>query len=74
MGAKCHLPAQKVAYPSALSTSATVAAWLEMWPRWFGKPVLKFDSERMPTMCWDRPVRSDARVGEHNGVTWKLVN
>ena len=39
----------------------------------FGKPVLKFDTERMPTSWWLRPVSSDARVGEQSGVTWKLV-
>ena len=45
-----------------------------MWPSWCGKPVRKFDTVRMPTACWDRPVSSAARVGEHNGVTWKLLN
>jgi hypothetical protein len=39
-----------------------------------GNPVRKLESVRMPTACWDRPVSSDARVGEHRGVTWKLVN
>ena len=38
-----------------------------------GKPVLKFDTPRMPTLWWLRPVSSAARVGEHSGVTWKLV-
>ena len=74
MGARCHLPAQNVTYPSADSTSATVAAWLETWPIWCGYPVRKFDSVRRPTACCDRPVSSAARVGEHSGVTWKLVN
>ena len=50
-----------------------VAAWFETWPRMLGNPVLKFDTERMPTAWWLRPVRSAARVGEHTGVTWKLV-
>ena len=40
----------------------------------FGNPVRKFDTARIPTACCDRPVKSDALVGEHNGVTWKLVN
>jgi hypothetical protein len=35
---------------------------------------MKFETERMPTACGARPVRSAARVGEHSGVTWKLVN
>ncbi len=39
----------------------------------FGKPVLKFEIDRIPTSWWLRPVRSAARVGEHSGVTWKLV-
>jgi hypothetical protein len=39
----------------------------------FGKPVLKFEMQRMPTLWWLRPVSSAARVGEHNGVTWKFV-
>ena len=68
------MPTQNVAYPSSRSTSATVAAWLLMWPSWFGKPVRKFDTARIPTACWERPVSNDARVGEHSGVTWKLVN
>ena len=51
-----------------------VAAWLVMWPSWFGNPVRKLASERIPTACWDRPVSSEARVGEHSGVTWKFVN
>jgi hypothetical protein len=29
--------------------------------------------ERMPTSWWLRPVSSEARVGEHSGVTWKFV-
>ena len=45
-----------------------------MCPSWFGKPVRKLATERMPTACGARPVSSDARVGEHSGVTWKLVN
>ncbi len=44
-----------------------------MLPRMLGKPVLKFDSDRIPTSWWFRPVSSAARVGEHSGVTWKLV-
>ena len=39
----------------------------------FGKPVLKFETARMPTLWWLRPVSSAARVGEHSGVTWKFV-
>ena len=50
-----------------------VAAWLVMWPRMCGKPVLKLDTERIPTVWWLRPVSSAARVGEHSGVTWKFV-
>ncbi len=45
-----------------------------MWPSMLGKPVRKFDTARMPTACCDRPVSSEARVGEHSGVTWKFVN
>src|ERR1700689_101312 len=37
-----------------------------------GKPVLQFDSPRIPTLWWFRPVRSAARVGEQSGVTWKF--
>ena len=59
--------------PSSRSTSATVAAWFEMWPVMFGKPVLKFEMQRIPTLWWLRPVSSAARVGEHSGVTWKFV-
>ena len=40
----------------------------------FGKPVRKFDTARIPTACCERPVSSDARVGEQSGVTWKFVN
>ncbi len=50
-----------------------VAASSAMWPRMCGKPVRKFDSARMPTSWWLRPVSSAARVGEQSGVTWKLV-
>jgi hypothetical protein len=50
-----------------------VAAWFETWPRMFGYPVLKFDTARMPTEWWLRPVRRAARVGEQTGVTWKSV-
>ena len=39
----------------------------------FGKPVLKFEMQRIPTLWWLRPVSSAARVGEHSGVTWKFV-
>ena len=39
-----------------------------------GKPDVMFDTARMPTVWWLRPVSSAARVGEHSGVTWKLVN
>jgi hypothetical protein len=38
-----------------------------------GKPVLQFESPRMPTLWWFLPVSSAARVGEHSGVTWKFV-
>ena len=44
-----------------------------MCPRICGKPVLKFATERIPTVWWLRPVSSAARVGEHSGVTWKFV-
>ena len=50
-----------------------VAAALEMWPRMWGNPVLKFEIARIPTVWWLRPVRIEARVGEHSGVTWKLA-
>ena len=56
------------------ATSATVAAWFEMCPSWCGKPVRKLAIDRIPTACCDRPVSNDARVGEHSGVTWKLVD
>jgi hypothetical protein len=51
-----------------------VAAWWVMWPSWFGNPVRKFATDRMPTACCERPVSSEARVGEQSGVTWKFVN
>ncbi len=54
--------------------SAMVAAWFEMCPSWWGNPVRKFDIALIPTACCDLPVSSDARVGEHSGVTWKFVN
>ena len=38
-----------------------------------GKPVFQLLTPRMPTSWWLRPVSSDARVGEHSGVTWKFV-
>ena len=34
--------------------------------------MLKFDTDRMPTSWWLRPVSNAARVGEHTGVTWKF--
>ena len=40
-----------------------------MW----GNPVFQLLTPRMPTVWWLRPVSSDARVGEHSGVTWKFV-
>ena len=43
-----------------------------MRPRMCGKPVLKLEIARMPTVWWLRPVSSAARVGEHSGVTWKF--
>ena len=39
-----------------------------------GNPVRKLEIARMPTAWAERPVKSDARVGEHSGVAWKLVN
>ncbi len=50
-----------------------VAARCEMWPSWLGKPVRQLDTPRIPTAWGARPVSSDARVGEHRGVTWKFV-
>ena len=41
---------------------------------WAVTATAKFETDRMPTACCDRPVSSEARVGEHSGVTWKLVN
>ena len=51
-----------------------VAAALVMCPSWCGNPVRQLETPRSPTACWERPVSSAARVGEHSGVTWKLVN
>ena len=51
-----------------------VAVPCERWPSMWGNPVRKFDRPRMPASWWLRPVSSAARVGEHRGVTWKLVN
>jgi hypothetical protein len=39
-----------------------------------GNPDCMFDTARMPTVWWFRPVSRHARVGEHSGVTWKFVN
>ncbi len=50
-----------------------VAAWWLTRPRMCGKPVLKLEIARIPTVWWLRPVSSAARVGEHRGVTWKLL-
>ena len=50
-----------------------MAALFEMLPRMCGNPVEKLEMPRMPTAWWFRPVRRDARVGEHSGVTWKFV-
>ena len=50
-----------------------VAAWLEIWAFWLGKPVWKLETTRIPTAWGFRPVSSEARVGEHSGVTWKFV-
>ena len=50
-----------------------VAARLVMRARWWGKPLSKLAMARMPTVWGLRPVSSAARVGEHIGVTWKLV-
>ncbi len=51
----------------------SVAARWVTEPRMWGKPVLKFEIDRIPTVWWFRPVSSAARVGEHRGVTWKFV-
>ena len=51
-----------------------VDAEFEMWPSWCGNPVRQLETPRSPTACCDLPVSNAARVGEHSGVTWKLVN
>jgi hypothetical protein len=33
-----------------------------------GKPVFQFDTPRIPTEWWLRPVNNEARDGEHNAV------
>ncbi|CAN5419042.1 hypothetical protein BH18ACT1_BH18ACT1_12390 [soil metagenome] len=53
--------------------SATVAARGLIPPRMCGKPVLQFETPRMPTACGFRPVNRAARDGEHRAVVWKLV-
>jgi hypothetical protein len=40
-----------------------------MW----GKPVLQFETPRMPTAWGLRPVSRAARDGEHSAVVWKFV-
>jgi hypothetical protein len=50
-----------------------VAARGLMPPRMCGKPVFQFDTPRMPTAWWLRPVRRHARVGEHSAVVWNPV-
>jgi len=47
---RCHLPTANVVYPYSRKTSAIVAAWFEICPRMLGKPVLQFDSPRIPTL------------------------
>ncbi len=32
-----------------------------------------FETNRMPTEWWLRPVNRHARVGEHSAVVWKFV-
>jgi len=51
----------------------TVAALGVMPPRMCGKPVFQFDTARIPTLWWLRPVSRHARDGEHNAVVWKPV-
>ena len=59
----------KVAYPFEFNISAIVAALLVICPSMFGNPVLKLDTDLIPTACCDLPVSNDALVGEHRGVT-----
>ena len=62
-----------MAYPLDCSISASVAECFETEARMLVKPVSwKLEIVRMPTAWWLRPVNSEARVGEHSGVTWKL--
>lgn len=63
-----------MAYPSARRSSATVTACGVMPPRMCGKPVFQFDTPRMPTAWWLRPVSRQARVGEHSAVVWNPVD
>ena len=67
------MPTAHVAKPSSLSISAMVPAERAILPRMLGNPVSKLETARMPTAWWLRPVRRQARVGEHSAVVWKLV-
>ena len=70
MGARCHLPTAKVESPRAFSSCAIVAARSLIAPRPLGKARAQFETERMPTVWWLRPVSRQAREGEQSVVVW----
>jgi len=44
-----------------------------IWPLLPGKPVAPSVMQAMPLEWWLRPVRKQAREGEHSAVVWKLA-
>ena len=64
------MPTAKVAMPRSFRSCATVAARLDMAPLPLGYARAQFETERMPTVWWLRPVRRQAREGEQSVVVW----
>ena len=50
-----------------------VTASSRMAAEYPGKPGSEWQTVATPARCGLRPVSREARVGEHIGLTWKLV-
>ena len=72
-GLRCHLPTAKVLYPASRRMAGR-KAWSGPAMPWYpGNPIDSSTSAPTPTAWWLRPLRRQARVGEHSGVAWKFV-